>query len=75
MRRLTVIGLVLIVLGVLGFVFPRITYTKNRTAVDLGPVQVQAEQKRTVSIPDIASGAAVAAGVVLVIVGAAQRRE
>lgn len=57
MRRLTIIGIVLIILGVVGFVYPRITYTKNRTSVDVGPVQFHAEQKKTVTIPDIASGA------------------
>ena len=73
MRRLTLIGLVLIVLGVLGFVFPRITYTRQRTALDLGPVSVQAQQRKTVTIPDIASGAAVLAGVGLAIAGSRRR--
>ncbi len=73
MRRLTLIGLVLIVLGVLGFVFPRITYTRQRTALDLGPVSVQAQQRRTVTIPDIASGAAVLAGVGLAVAGSRRR--
>lgn len=70
MNRLVIIGLILIVLGLLGFVFPRIAFTEDRTVIDAGPVEVEAEQQRTVRIPDIASGAAVAAGVVLVIVGA-----
>ena len=73
MRRLTLIGLALIVLGVLGFVFPRITYTRQRTALDLGPVSVQAQQRRTVTIPDIASGAAVLAGVGLAVAGSRRR--
>lgn len=73
MRRLTLIGLVLIVLGVLGFVFPRITYTQDRTSLDLGPVSVEAKKQRTVTVPDVASGVAVVAGVVLVIAGAGRR--
>lgn len=74
MRRLTIIGIVLIVLGVLGFVYPRITYTKNQTSVDMGPVQLQAEQKKTVTIPDIASGAAIGVGAILALVAASRRR-
>lgn len=74
MRRLTLIGIVLIVLGIAGFVFPRITYTEDRTTLDLGPVTIQAKKQRTVSIPDIAAGAAVAAGTVMVVVGAGRRR-
>lgn len=74
MRRLTVLGIVLIVLGVLGFVYPHITYTKNQTSVDVGPVQLQAKQRKTVTIPDIASGAAIGVGTVLAVVGASRRR-
>ena len=73
MRRLTLIRLVLIVLGLLGFIFPRITYTRQQTALDLGPVSVQAQQRRTVTIPDIASGAAVVVGAGLAIAGARRR--
>jgi len=73
-RRLTIVGLVLIVLGVLGFVYPRITYTKNQTSVDVGPVQLQAKQRKTVTIPDIASGIAIGVGAILAVVGASRGR-
>lgn len=69
MRRLTLIGLVLITLGLLSFIFPRITYTRQRTALDLGPVSVQAQQRKSVTVPDIASGAAVVVGLGLAIAG------
>lgn len=74
MRRLTLIGLILIVLGLLGFIFPRITFTEEETALDLGPVEVEAERERAITIPDLASGATVAAGVVLVVVGAGRKQ-
>lgn len=74
MRNLTTIGIVLIVLGLAGFVVGRITYTEETTAVDLGPVEVTAERQRSVTIPDIASGAAVGVGALLVVVGATRKR-
>lgn len=70
MSRLTLIGVVLVVLGLAGFLFPRIVFTEQETVIDAGPLQVEAERERTVTIPDIASGAAVAAGVILAAVGA-----
>ena len=73
MRRLTLIGVVLAVLGLLGFVYPRITYTRQKTAVDLGPVSVQAQQRKTITIPDLASGAAVLVGLGLVVAGSRRR--
>lgn len=73
MRSLTLIGVILIVLGIAGFVFKRVTYPSETSKVNVGPLQVTTEQKRTVDIPDIASGAAVLAGIVLTIAGTQQR--
>lgn len=73
MQRLTIIGLVLIVLGLAGFLVPRIVYTDEETVIDVGPIEVQAERQNSVRIPDVAAGAAVVAGTVLVIVGATRR--
>lgn len=69
MRPITVIGIVLILLGIVGFAIKSITYTKDTTKLDVGPLEVTASEKRTVDIPDIAAGAAVVAGVVLVFAG------
>lgn len=69
MRPLVLIGVILIVLGIAGFVIKRVTYTKDTAEVNVGPLQVTTAERRTVDIPDIAAGAAVVAGVVLVIAG------
>ncbi len=75
MKTLTLVGVILIVLGLAGFIIKRVTYTSEQSKVDLGPVQITAEQKKTVDIPDIASGAAVVAGAILAIAGASGRRK
>ncbi|HZW28744.1 MAG TPA: hypothetical protein VFF08_09820 [Trueperaceae bacterium] len=74
MRSLTTIGVILIILGIVGFVVPRITFTEERTVLDVGPVEVEARQERSVPIPDIAAGVAVVAGLVMVVAGASSRR-
>jgi hypothetical protein len=74
MHRLTIIGIVLVVLGLLGFIFPRIALGEERTSiVDLGPLQIEATEQRLVTIPDIAAAAAVGVGTVLIVVGATRR--
>lgn len=73
MQRLITIGVVLIALGILGFVFPRIAFTEEETVIDAGPLQLEAERERSVTIPDIASGSAIAVGTILVIVGAGRK--
>jgi len=74
MRSLSTIGVILIILGILGFIVPRITFTQESTAVDIGPLEVQTETERSIPIPDIAAGAAVVAGIVLVVMGSSSRR-
>lgn len=60
-------------LGIASFLVPRIVYTEEETVIDVGPIEVEAEQRNAVRIPDVAAGAAVAAGTVVVIVGAARK--
>ena len=56
----------LIVLGLLGFVFGSFTFTETNEVLDVGPVEVETEQERTIPITPLASGIAVAAGAALV---------
>jgi len=51
-----------------------VTFTEERTALEVGPVEVTTTQERSIPIPDIAAGAAVVVGVILVVMGASNRR-
>ena len=72
MKPTMVIGIVLIVLGVVGLVFQGITYTTREKVVDLPGLQVTAEKQKTIPIPAIVGGLALAGGVAVVMV--ARRR-
>lgn len=65
-----VVGIILIVLGILGFIFRAVTYTTEEKIIDIGPIEASAEKEKTIPIPEIASGAALVAGIVLVVIGA-----
>ncbi|HEX7070761.1 MAG TPA: hypothetical protein VF190_08140 [Rhodothermales bacterium] len=67
------IGIILIVLGILGFALGGISFTKSEEVADLGPLEIEKEETHTFPIAPIASGAAVVAGIALVVVGARQR--
>lgn len=69
MNRLVLIGLVLVALGAVGLVVPRITYQEETADVDVGPLSVQVTQERTISVPDVLSGLVLVAGGVLIAVG------
>lgn len=73
MRVAMIVGIILIVIGVISLVYGGITYNKKETIVQLGPVEVTAEEKRKFPISEVAGGAMIAGGVVLVILGMNRR--
>ncbi len=65
-----IIGIVLIVAGCLGLAYGGFTYTKETSAVKLGPLELKVQEKETVNVPLIVSAGAIALGVfVLVALG------
>jgi uncharacterized membrane protein len=73
MKAATIVGIVLIVLGVVALAYQGITYTTREEVVDLGPLRVEAEEQRSIPLPPILGGLALVGGVVLVAVGARQK--
>jgi hypothetical protein len=63
----TIIGTILIVIGVVAFSYQGFTYTTREKAVDLGPLQVMAEEKHTVPLPPILGGIVLAVGIGLLV--------
>jgi drug/metabolite transporter (DMT)-like permease len=66
MKPGTIIGLILIVLGVVGFALGGFSFTHKEKVVDVGPIEATADDKETVPIPPILAGLALVGGVVLV---------
>ncbi|NRR33603.1 hypothetical protein HSX11_25840 [Oxalobacteraceae bacterium] len=73
MNPIKIIGIVLIAAGTLGLVYGGFSYTKETTAVKLGPVEFSVKEKETVNIPLWAGIAAIVGGVVLLGVGGKSR--
>ena len=67
MNPVKLIAIVLIVAGSLGLVYGGFSYTKDTTAVKLGPIEFNVKEKETVNVPLIVSGAAIVLGVVLLV--------
>lgn len=60
-------GIILIVLGCLGLAYGGFSYTRETSAVKLGSLELKVQEKETVSVPIILSGAAVALGIFLLV--------
>jgi uncharacterized membrane protein len=64
-----VIGILLIVLGVISLAYQGITYKSREKVIDLGPFKASVEKDKTIPLPPILGGLALAGGVVLLIAG------
>jgi hypothetical protein len=69
MLVIRLVGIVLIVIGVLAFAYQGISYTTRERVADIGPVEVTRETKKTIPLPPLLGGLALAGGLVLVVVG------
>jgi uncharacterized membrane protein len=69
LKTTSVIGIALVVLGIAALAYQGVTYTTRETVIDIGPLKATAERERTFPLPPIVGGAAVLAGVALLLVG------
>jgi len=65
---LKVIAIVLIVAGIAGLVYGNVSYTKTTHEAKVGPFDFSVKEKKTVNVPLWAGIAAIAAGIVLLVI-------
>ena len=70
MKPMTIVGVVLVVLGVVALVYQGVTYTSRETVIDIGPLHATADRERTLPLPPVLGITAVAGGLVLLVAGA-----
>jgi len=63
----TLVGLLLVVVGLVGVVYGGITYTRNKHLARVGPIEVTTQEQRQIPISPILGGVAIVAGVALII--------
>ena len=73
MNALKLVATLLIVGGVLGLTYGGFSYTKDTTAVKLGPLELSVQEKETVNVPMWVGIAAIAAGGLLLVIGGKSR--
>ena len=69
MNPTKLVAIILIIAGVLGLAYGGFSYTKNTTAVKLGPIELAVKEKQTVNVPLWAGIAAIAVGGLLLVMG------
>ena len=73
MKSTTVLGILLAVLGVLALVYQGFSYTREKNIIDVGPIHATADTREHVPLPPIVGGVALAAGALLLVMGARQK--
>jgi hypothetical protein len=69
MKAATVIGIILIAIGIIGFAMGGISFTHEKKVVDAGPLQLSHKETSTMPISPILSTISLLAGLGLVVVG------
>ena len=70
---ISLIGIFLIIVGIVGFSYKYFSYTTDEKVAEIGNIKVTTEQEKRVVISPLLSGASLAVGIVLVIVGMSRR--
>ncbi|OYW30883.1 MAG: DUF3185 domain-containing protein [Chthoniobacter sp. 12-60-6] len=69
MKTTSIVGILLIVLGVAALAYNGFSYTTTEKALDLGPIQVTTEQQHTIPLPPMVGAIAVIGGIILLLKG------
>jgi len=69
MRVLVVIGLILVILGIVALAVPTFTFFTTERVADAGFFKIDVNRPHTIVINPVVGIAALAAGIVLVVVG------
>jgi len=69
MRTASLVGIILIVLGIVSLGYQGITYTTHKKVLDVGPIQATKEEHKTIPLPPILGGIALVGGIALMFAG------
>jgi uncharacterized membrane protein YidH (DUF202 family) len=69
MKSTTLIGVVLVVIGILALAYQGFTYTSQKKVLDIGPIHATREENHTISLPPIIGVIALVGGVVVLVAG------
>ncbi len=73
MKPTVLIGIALIVLGIIALAYHEITYTTREKVLQIGPLEATQKTEKTIPLPPILGGAALAGGMALVFIGSRKK--
>jgi uncharacterized membrane protein HdeD (DUF308 family) len=70
MKPMTIAGILLILLGVFALAYPAISFTSEEKILDIGPIEATKDETKTIPLPPLLGGAAIAGGIIMLAAGA-----
>jgi hypothetical protein len=67
MNARVLLAVLLVVFGCVALAYGRISYTRDKTVVDIGPVHVQQQEHHTIPLPPILGGIALGSGILMLV--------
>jgi len=71
---IAVVGIALLIVGVVSFVYQGITYTKREKVLEMGPITATKDTQKTIPLSPVLGGAALVGGVILLAAAAMRDR-
>ncbi|MCX4193654.1 hypothetical protein [Methylophaga sp. OBS1] len=68
-----ILGVVLIIAGTAGLIYGDFSFTRETHQAELGPLELERQEKETVQLPTWAGAGAIGVGVILLLVGGRRR--
>lgn len=69
MKTSAIVGIVLIVIGAIALAYEGISWTTEEEVAEIGPIEATVQEEESIPLPPIVGGIALAAGVILLLVG------
>ena len=69
MIPMRIVGIILIIIGIIGFAWGGLGWTTEKKDAQLGPLEISHKEHHGIAFPPVASGICLVGGIVLVIVG------
>jgi len=64
-----IVGIILIIVGIVGFAYGGLGWNEKKKDAQLGPLEISHTESHGISFPPIVSGICLVGGIVLVVVG------
>jgi len=69
MKTVSIVGFVLLILGIISLAYQGFSYTTQKKVVDIGPIHATKNEEHNIPLPPVLGGLMMVSGIVLLVSG------